>query len=154
MRVVVTKRNIMTDEESNVITGGCFCGAVRYEVKGQLRGVINCHCSQCTKFNGNFGAHSKALKSSVNIIKSAGLRWYKVSDVARRGFCQECGSGLFWDNIEQNAFGIISGTIDYPTSLETIGHIFVKDKSDFYEITDDIQQFEGSSDGKLEGDYL
>ncbi len=144
----------MAKDESKTISGGCFCGAVRYKVKGVLRGVVNCHCSQCTKLNGNFGAHSKAPKSNINIIKDEGLRWYEISGVTRRGFCRECGSGLFWDNIDQDALGIIAGSLDGPTNLRTIGHIFVADKTDFYEITDEIPQFEGSSDGKLEGDYL
>lgn len=144
----------MTKNKSKVTSGGCYCGAVRYEVQGPLRGVVNCHCTQCAKLNGNFGSHSKAPKAKINITNKEGLKWYKISDVARRGFCQECGSGLFWDHIEQNALGIIAGSLENPVGLETIGHIFVEDKSEFYEITDDIQQFRGSSDGKLEGDYL
>ena len=144
----------MTHEKSEITPGGCFCGAVRYEVKGPLRGVVNCHCSQCTRLNGNFGSHSKALKSNITVTRDESLCWYEISDIARRGFCRECGSGLFWDHIEQDALGIIAGSLDSPTGLKTIGHIFVEEKSDFYEITDDIQQFKGSSDGKLEGDLL
>ena len=144
----------MTGGLSKITTGGCYCGAVRYEVKGPLRGIVNCHCSQCTRLNGNFGSHSKALKSNITITRDEGLSWYRISDVARRGFCRECGSGLFWDHIEQNAIGIIAGSLDQPTNLKTIGHIFVGERSDFYEITDDVQRFEGSSDGKLEGDSL
>lgn len=144
----------MTDDESRTTSGGCFCGAVRYEVKGRLRGVVNCHCSQCTRLNGNFGSHSKALKSMITVTKDDGLSWYKIYDVARRGFCRECGSGLFWDQIEHKALGIIAGSLDSPTDLKTIGHIFVEEKSDFYEIVDDIQQFKGSSSGELEGDYM
>ncbi|TQV68118.1 GFA family protein [Exilibacterium tricleocarpae] len=144
----------MTNEESKVTSGSCFCGAVRYEVRGPLRDVVNCHCGQCTRLNGNFGSHSKALKSKITIISDKGLSWYTISDTARRGFCRDCGSGLFWDHIEQDAMGIIAGSLDRPTNLKTIGHIFVEDKSDFYEITDDIQQFKGSSNGQLAGDYL
>ena len=144
----------MNEDESKITSGGCYCGAVRYEVKGRLRGVVNCHCSQCTKLNGNFGSHSKALKSKITITKAGGLRWYEISETARRGFCGECGSSLFWDQIELDAMGIIAGSIDRPTNLTTIGHIFVKDKSDFYDITDSLQQFEGSSEGKIEGDFL
>ncbi len=144
----------MAIDESRTISGGCFCGAVRYEVTGKLRGVVNCHCSQCTKLNGNFGAHSKAPRSNITITKDEGLGWFGISDVARRGFCRECGSGLFWENTEQDSMGIVAGSLDGPTKLETIGHIFVADKADFYEITDDLPQFEGSSEGKLEGDYL
>jgi hypothetical protein len=61
---------------------------------------------------------------------------------------------LFWEQYHQDATGIIAGSLDCPTELKTIGHIFVSDKSDFYEITDDIRQFQGSSNGKLDGDFL
>ncbi len=144
----------MTDKETKIATGGCFCGAVQYQVKGPLRDVINCHCNQCTRLNGNYGSHSKALKIDITITKDEGLSWFQISDIARRGFCGKCGSGLFWEQYHQDATGIIAGSLDCPTDLKTIGHIFVSDKSDFYEINDDIQQFQASSNGKLEGDYL
>ncbi len=144
----------MTNKEAKISTGGCYCGAVQYQVKGPLRDVINCHCSQCTRLNGNYGSHSKARKVNISITKDEGLTWFQISDTARRGFCGKCGSGLFWEQYQQNATGIIAGSLDRPTDLKTIGHIFVSDKSDFYEINDDIQQFQASSNGKLEGDYL
>lgn len=138
----------------NLITeGGCLCGAVRYRVTGPLRDVINCHCSMCRRLHGNFGPHSKAPKSSITITRDDGLAWYRTSDVARRGFCRECGSGLFWEPFELDATGIIAGTLDAPTTLQTMGHIFVAEKSDFYEIADALPQFEGSSEGRLAGDY-
>ena len=49
--------------------------------------------------------------------------------------------------------GIIAGSLDTPTGLKTIGHIFVGEKSDYYEITDELPQFEGSSNGELVNDY-
>ena len=142
----------MTDD-STITTGGCLCGAVRYQVTGPLRDVVNCHCSMCQRLHGNFGAHSKAPKACIRITRSDGLAWYKTSDVARRGFCSACGSSLFWEPFELEATGIIAGSLDGPTGLKTMGHIFVGEKSDFYDICDDLPQFEGSSDGTLEGDY-
>lgn len=142
----------MLDGES-ITEGGCLCGAVRYQVKGPLRDVVNCHCSMCQRLHGNFGPHSKARKANITITRSDGLAWYKTSDVARRGFCRECGSGLFWEPFDQDATGIIAGTLDGPTTLKTMGHIFVAEKPDFYEIADDLPQFEGSSKGQLADDY-
>ncbi len=142
----------MTDEK-NVAFGGCLCGAVRYEINGPLRDVVNCHCSMCQRLHGTFGPHSKALKVNITITKSNGLAWYKTSDVARRGFCQQCGSSLFWEPFGLEATGIIAGSLDGPTGLKTMGHIFVGEKSDFYEITDGLPQFKGSSVGELVGDY-
>ena len=144
----------MTDNEAKITTGGCFCGAVRYEVLGRLRDVVNCHCGQCRQLYGIYGSHSKASKVNITITKDEGLSWYKISNMVRRGFCRECGTGLFWEPYQQDATGIVAGSLDNPTGLKTIGHIFVGDKSDFYEITDDLPQFEESSNGKLEGDYL
>ena len=140
-------------DETSMTTGGCLCGAVRYEVTGPLRDIVNCHCTMCKRLHGNFGPHSKARKINITITRSRGLAWYKTSDVARRGFCRECGSGLFWEPFELDATGIIAGSVDSPTGLKTIGHIFIAEKSDFYEIADDLPQYEGSSKGKLANDY-
>lgn len=144
----------MTNKKPKMTTGSCFCGAVAYEIKGTIRDVVHCHCSQCTKLNGNFGSHSKAKNDTITITKDEGLTWYQISEQAYRGFCKHCGSALFWKQIKQDVTGIVAGSIDSPTGLKTIGHIFVEEKSDFYEITDNAQQFSASSNGNLEGDYL
>ena len=135
-------------------TGGCLCGAVRYEVRGPLRDVVNCHCTMCQRLHGVFGAHSKAKKADIDIVEDDGLAWYATSDRARRGFCCTCGSHLFWEPVGQDATGIVAGTLDPPTGLKTLGHIFTAEKSDFYEIADNLPRFDGSSDGNFEGDRL
>ncbi len=140
-------------EENKVFTGGCLCGQVRYEVKGPLRDVINCHCTMCQRLHGGFGPHTKALKTKITIINAEGLAWYQTSGVAKRGFCRECGSSLFWEPFEQDATGIVAGSIDGPTGLKTMGHIFVGEKADFYAITDNQPQFDQSSNGELPNDY-
>ena len=139
--------------DEKITTGGCLCRAVRYEVKGPLRNIVNCHCSMCQKLHGNFGPHTKARKVHIKITNSDGLAWYKTSDIARRGFCRECGSSLFWEPFDLEATGIIAGSLDGPTGLKTMGHIFVGEQPDFYEITDEHPQFQESSDGQLVNDY-
>lgn len=142
----------MTDKTSLTL-GGCLCGAVRFEVKGALRDVVNCHCSMCQRLHGNFGPHTKARKVNITITKDDGLAWYKTSEIARRGFCRDCGSSLFWEPFELDATGIIAGSLDGPTRLKTVGHIFVSEKPDFYDIVDGLPQFDASSDGELVDDY-
>ena len=140
-------------EEQTVTEGGCLCGQVRFAIHGPLRDVVNCHCSMCQRLHGNFGPHTKARKVNITITKSDGLKWYKTSNIARRGFCGECGSGLFWEPFDLDATGIIAGSLDGQTGLHTIGHIFVDEKPDFYEITDSLPQYGASSDGELVDDY-
>lgn len=123
-----------------VHTGGCLCGAVRYEVTGRLRPVIACHCTQCRKTSGHFAAATSAPRGAVRIMGDPA--WYQSSDRARRGFCAVCGSNLFYDGIGEN-LSIWAGTLDQPTGLMVVGHIFCKDKGDYYEITDDLPQAPG-----------
>ena len=139
--------------EQQISSGGCQCGAVRYQVSGPLRDVVNCHCTECQRLNGNFGAHSKARTEHLEITENSGLNWYHINPAVRRGFCRQCGSSLFWEAMEQPWTGIIAGSLDDSSPLNTIGHIFVEEKAGFFEITDDLPQFQKSSDGKLPGDF-
>ncbi len=144
---------MMTNIQDQTTTGGCLCGAVRYEVTGPLRDIVNCHCSMCQKLHGSFGAHTKALKKNIKIVKNDGLAFYKTSDVAERGYCRDCGSSLFWHPFDLDATGILAGSLDDTSGLKTMGHIFTGEKASFVEITDDLPQFEKSSDGAFTGDY-
>jgi hypothetical protein len=114
-----------------VSTGSCLCGAVSYRVHGPLRDVVNCHCGQCRRFHGHFAAYTAALRSEVKVRDdSRQLRWYSSSQKARRGFCARCGSSLFWDEHRSDLLRIAAGTLDLPTGLRTIAHIYTADQGD------------------------
>ena len=114
--------------------GGCLCGAVRYEVDPPLRDVILCHCEMCRKSHGHVGAYTAAPKTALRLTESRGLKWYKSSETARRGFCRECGGTLFWERPAGDLISIAAGTLDGPTGLETTLQIYVDDAGDYYEI--------------------
>ncbi len=90
---------------------------------------------------------------NITLTQSDGLAWYKTSDVAQRGFCKMCGSSLFWEPFDLDATGILAGSLDGATDLKTMGHIFVGEKSDFYDIHDGAPEYEASSNGELVNDY-
>ena len=119
-------------------TGGCLCGAVRYEVRGPLRAVVGCHCTQCRRTSGHFAAFTATRPQDLVLIGSGGLRWYRSSATARRGFCGICGSSLFWEPASGGRVSIAAGTLDPPTGLETAVHVFVEDAGDYYEIGDGL----------------
>lgn len=123
-------------------TGSCLCGAVRYEVNGPLRDSIACHCEQCRKTSGHYVSATAVLKTDLTLSESRGLKWYKSSENARRGFCSECGSSLFWDLEGRDLIGIMSGTLNGVTGIKTSGHIFVAMKGDYYDLTDGLPQNE------------
>lgn len=72
-----------------------------------------------------------------------GLRWYRSSSTAERGFCVTCGSSIFWRPVHGRHLSIMAGTLDAPTGLEAEEHIFVADASDYYRIDDGLPCFEG-----------
>jgi hypothetical protein len=117
--------------------GRCLCGEVRYQVRGDLRGVIACHCGQCRRTSGHFAAMTSAPSAHIELTASDQLRWYQSSDTAERGFCARCGSNLFWRQKGRDAISITAGTLDTPTNLSIEEHIFVADKSDYYTINDE-----------------
>ena len=121
--------------------GGCLCEGVRYEVRGPLRDVIACHCSQCRKTSGHFVTATQVCTADLVLTESATLRWYRSSAAAERGFCNRCGGNLFWrpSGAEQGVTSIMAGTLDSPTGLKIARHIFVADKSDNYDIPDGAQ---------------
>ena len=127
-------------------TGSCLCGAVRFEVHGPLRDSLACHCSQCRKTSGHYWSATRCLSAHLQVLSDAGLAWYQSSDHARRGFCRHCGSSLFWQVEGSEHISIGTGTLDAPTGLSTLGHIFVKDKSDYVEIASGTPQWQADRD--------
>ena len=125
-------------------TGGCQCGAVRYEVRGALRPVIACHCDQCRRMTGHFMAATAARRAHLTVVNDATLRWYAASDRARRGFCGACGSTLFWEAKGSSDVSIAAGNLDKPTGIRLAQHIFTAEKGDYYAIEDGVPQ---SQDG-------
>ncbi len=127
-------------------TGRCLCGAVRYEIRGTLRDVVNCHCGQCRRTHGNVAAYSSVARADLVLTEERGLKWYQSSDAARRGFCRDCGASLFWEPASADRIAIAAGCIDPPSGLKTIGHIYVADKGDYYEIEDGLAAWAAGHD--------
>ncbi|MCB1385788.1 MAG: GFA family protein [Nitratireductor sp.] len=128
----------MTTNE--VRTGSCLCGRVRLTISGPMRPVVACHCSQCRKQSGHYFAATSAPDDTIAIEGEDHVKWYRASDEARRGFCRECGSILFWKHEAEDKTSILAGCLDSPTGLKLGSHIYCADKGDYYEITDGLPQ--------------
>ncbi len=129
--------------DSEVKTGQCLCGAVKYELRNAGGEAVACHCGQCRRQSGHYTAATLVTKGDVSVTTSGSLKWFTSSETARRGFCGECGATLFWESTNSDLFGVFIGSLDSPTGLTLTSHIFVEDKSDYYDINDGLPQFEG-----------
>lgn len=125
-----------------MITGSCECGQVVFEVRGEMRPPLACHCTQCRKTSGHYWSATQVPTENLRLTNDKGLKWFRSSDWARRGFCTGCGSSLFWEMDGEGATSIGAGTLDGDTRLRTEKHICVADKGDYYDIADGLPQLE------------
>ena len=122
--------------------GSCLCGAVTFEVTGELHAPDACHCTACRKHSGHFFVSTDVPRAAVTIRGEEHVAWFRSSEKARRGFCSTCGSSLFWDPLQRDWIGIAMGAFDTPTDTRIAVHVFVGEKGDYYDIADGVAQFE------------
>ena len=119
---------------------------------GPLQEVLICHCEECRRWHGHVSATAAADKGDLQLLEQRGLRWVNSprSDAgARRGFCCECGSSLFWDGRGLETISIAAGTLDAPTGLRVASHWYVSQAGDYYEIPEDGLPRHGRSGDEL-----
>ncbi|KPN61659.1 Uncharacterized conserved protein [Aliiroseovarius crassostreae] len=125
-----------------MLNGSCLCGAVSFEISGPLRPVYACHCQQCRKTSGHFWAATSVPDDALTFAKTDGLAWYQSSPNTKRGFCNQCGSSLFWVPEGEGRTVVAAGSLDGETGLTTKAHVFVADKGDYYGIEEQMPQFD------------
>jgi len=138
----------MTKRERQ-LAGECLCGAVKYEVHGELGDVLNCHCSECRKWHGSaFRTRVPVRKVDFNWISGKeNIAEYLGLPTVVKTFCKICGSNLisyYKDNDEY--IGLPLGGVEGDFSERPTKHIFVESKASWYQITDDLPQYAGFPD--------
>ena len=120
--------------------GSCLCGAVAFEVDKIPPSYRACHYTACRKTGGHYWSAFSVANEDFRFTEDRGLKWYRSSDWAERGFCKECGASLFFKPIGKDEIEVAPGSIDGPTGTHLVGHIFVGSKGDYYELADGLPQ--------------
>jgi Glutathione-dependent formaldehyde-activating enzyme len=76
-----------------------------------------------------------AKDEEFRLTETRGLKWYRSSDTGRRGFCEQCGSVLFWKGDGYDYIAIAAGSIDGKLGVTLDGHIFCDSAGDYYQFT-------------------
>jgi hypothetical protein len=117
--------------------------------------VLLCHCIECRRWHGHIAASTAARREDLVVVEARALRWIVSPDSdagARRGFCGECGSSLFWDPPGRETVSIAAGTLDDASGLRPVSHWFVSQAGGYYEIPDDgLPRHERSGDDAAMG---
>jgi hypothetical protein len=116
------------------ITGGCQCGAVRYELAAEPITLYACHCRDCQRQTGSAFALSLVVpRAALGIVKGAPRAWERPGAHTASGtpascvFCAECGSRLY--NLPSRAPDLAvlkPGSLDDTSWLEPVGHVWTQ----------------------------
>jgi hypothetical protein len=137
---------LSTMESKVAITGECFCGEIKYQVKGRLRDCTSCHCSLCRKaFSSQASAYA--------LVRSREFEWLAGEDlltsyVGKHGFglrfCSKCGStlcGIHNDSVH----GVTLGCVNGDPEIEIGKHIYVGSKASWEVMPEGVIQYNESA---------
>jgi hypothetical protein len=138
-----TKESSEGDGNSRSLAGKCECGRVRYRVTDAFLYAANCHCSQCRAATGSaFKPFAGIERDKLTIVEGDdSLRLVGEKD-QNHTRCAACGSLLF--SVVRNGAYVhvaLGSLVDAP-GLRPTKHIFVGSKAPWFEITDDLPQFD------------
>jgi hypothetical protein len=120
--------------------GGCLCGALRYEATVSESENWYCHCRMCQKATGSAVSTSAIIKKSQLRMLKGTAKYYQSSTDIERGFCDNCGSPMFFRPIKEDWISILSGTLDDPEVAPPEGHYGIESRISWLKIVDDLKQ--------------
>jgi hypothetical protein len=128
-----------------MVEGGCHCGAVRYEISGDLIDAGYCHCDICRQTSGapvlawaTFPFDSFGYTEGNPIV-------YRSSEWGQREFCGACGTQICYrETDDPDTVDVNIGSLDDPELFEPEYHIYTSQQLEWFELDDDLPRFEDS----------
>lgn len=124
------------------LSGGCQCGAVRYRATAIQDNAHICHCRMCQKASGNYFAPLVG-------VAMADFRWtrgapgtFRSSEPVERGFCRDCGTPLYYRNVQGGHISIMLGSLDEPARVPPLRQYGNEARLPFF---DDLPHLDGRS---------
>ena len=137
----------MTDSDEKH-EGGCYCGAVRYEIDGAPVWSGHCHCRSCQMaLGGAFVTWAKVAADDFNVTKGA-IKICEKTPGIKRGFCGDCGTTLTYaaeheidgQNWQDDAW-FSATTLDDPRVASPKSHVYVSNQQPWIKLADGLPTF-------------
>ena len=129
------------------LTGGCMCGAVRYEANGDPLDTGYCHCHSCRRHTGAPVVTYVGFKADQVRFTGRERRVYNSSLDVARAFCDQCGTPLTWEGFAPSKNTTIIefhiGTLDDPDSFVPEDHSRYEERIAWFDVADGLPRFHG-----------
>lgn len=136
------------------LTGGCACGAIRYEITSFPLLLYTCHCTDCQRISGSaFALNMPVATKSLRIVKGEPKGWHHISPSGVpvvSWFCGECGARIYGERSGRPAtMNLRAGTLDDTRWLAPIAHIFWGSAQGWAQAAPSAECFEAAPDFRL-----
>ena len=134
------------------VTGGCLCGAVRYEARADLQDAFYCHCRMCQRASGTPAEVAVPLEPDSLRFTQGSPKHFQSSPFGKRGFCPDCGSRLSWEPLrDQQAhwLSVTVGSLDEPERVVPQAHGCVESQLPWFRLDDDLPRTTTEEDPEI-----
>jgi hypothetical protein len=131
-------------DEAIAVSGGCLCGAVRFEGRAFTRSAYYCHCTICQKSAGAPFEIGVLIKSGTLRFTKGELTYYQSSSFGKRGYCAVCGSRLLWapmDVRDEWSTNVAVCSLDKPSDVQPCCHTYTDTMLPWLNIADGLPRF-------------
>jgi len=132
---------------SDVLKGGCCCGAIRYEVADSPTYETICHCQLCRGTTGApVVAWFTAARDSVRLTGQEPAR-FNSSANGVRSFCSICGTQILFSSADHpHVVDVTIASLDDPARVPPRSHTFVRSKLAWMRISDGLEEYDGAEE--------
>jgi hypothetical protein len=124
-------------------TGSCSCGDLKYEVDGDIKSIVNCHCNICRKMNGSAFSTYVAVSDDNFSILSGNLKTHQITEHARKNFCEKCGTPIYNSNPKYAGLKILHlGSLDESPAMDPVANIYCESQIDWLDRLSDISRLQ------------
>jgi hypothetical protein len=124
------------------VSGRCLCSSIVFHYTEAPNWTLHCHCESCRR------ATSSPLTTWISVPRSAfaftkgAPRYFHSSPGVRRGFCENCGSPLTYENKRiEGEIHIYAASLLDPNCVSPSCHVFVDEQLPWLEVLDDLPRF-------------
>ena len=128
------------------LTGGCLCGAVRYEISGPPKLTLSCHCRDCQRQTGSAFVINGVIEADrIELLKGVPSALSMPTESGRPHdiyCCPECRTALWSDYGRRPMRFVRLSTLDDATEFKPDAHIFTRSKLPWVRLADDVPAFD------------